>query len=84
MATFNTMLNILKKESDFFMLNQIIISAADLWGILLMFIKSFFNGEWDYPRFKSKKHDKTTFRIENNDNIKINTNAIVLLKSGGI
>ena len=29
----------------------------------------FFTAECGYPRFKSKKHDKKAFRIQNNSNI---------------
>ena len=49
-----------------------------------MHIISFFHGECAYPRFKSKKYDKKSFRIQNNGNIKIKDNIIYLPKLGEV
>ena len=44
----------------------------------------FFPGECDYPRFKSKKMIKKSFRIQNNVNIKIKDNTLILPKLGEV
>ena len=79
MTTFNTMLNMLKKEHDFLYLNES-SSLQQVYRDLIHAYNKFFNGESDYPRFKSKKHDKKTFRIQNNGNIKIKHHTIILPK----
>ena len=83
MTTFNTMLNMLKKENDFLKLSES-SSLQQVYRDLIHAYNKFFNGEASYPRFKSKKHDKKSFRIQNNGNIKINTNTIYLPKLGEI
>ena len=83
MTTFNTMLNMLKKEHDFLYLSES-SSLQQVYRDLIHAYNKFFNGESDYPRFKSKKHDKKTFRIQNNANIKIKDNIIILPKLGGV
>ena len=83
MSTFNTMLNMLKKEYDFLYLSES-SSLQQVYRDLLKALNKFFNGEAGYPRFKSKNHDKKSFRIQNNGNIKIHDNVIVLPKLGKI
>ena len=83
MTTFNTMLNMLKKENDFLKLSES-SSLQQVYRDIIHAYNKFFNGEASYPRFKSKKHDKKSFRIQNNGNIKINTNTIYLPKLGEI
>ena len=51
---------------------------------LLNAFKKFFNEGAGYPCFKSKKHHKQSFRIQNNNNIKIKDNIIALPKIGEI
>ena len=83
MTTFNAMLNMLKKEHDFLYLSES-SSLQQVYRDLIHAYNKFFNGESDYPRFKSKKHDKKAFRIQNNSNIKIKDNIIILPKLGEV
>ena len=83
MSTFNTMLNMLKEEYDFLYLSES-SSLQQVYRDLLNAFKKFFNEGAGYPCFKSKKHDKQSFRIQNNNNIKIKDNMIVLPKIGAI
>ncbi len=83
MTTFNAMLNMLKKEHYFLYLSES-SSLQQVYRDLIHAYNKFFSGEGGYPRFKSKKHDKQSFRIQNNGNIKINDNTIVLPKLGKI
>ena len=83
MTTFNAMLNMLKKEHDFLYLSES-SSLQQVYRDLIHAYNKFFNGESDYPRFKSKKHDKKTFRIQNNNNIKIKPHTIILPKLGEV
>ena len=83
MTTFNAMLNMLKKEHDFLYLSES-SSLQQVYRDLINAYNKFFNGESDYPRFKSKKHDKKAFRIQNNGNIKIKDNIIILPKLGEV
>lgn len=79
MTTFNVMLTMLKKEHDFLYLSES-SSLQQVFRDLINAFNKFFKGEASYPRFKSKKHDKKSFRIQNNGNIKIKDNAIILPK----
>ncbi len=81
MTTFNAMLGMLKKEHDFLYLSES-SSLQQVYRDLINAYKKFFNGECSYPRFKSKKRDKKSFRIQNNHNIKIKDNTIILPKLG--
>ena len=83
MTTFNTMLNMLKKEHDFLGLSES-SSLQQVFRDLINAYNKFFNGKGGYPKFKSKNHDKKSFRIQNNHNIKIRDNTIVLPKLGEI
>ena len=83
MTTFNTMLKMLKKEYDFLYLSES-SSLQQVFRDLINAYNKFFNGQGSYPRFKSKKHDKKSFRIQNNGNIKIKDNAIILPKLGEV
>ena len=83
MTTFNTMLNMLKKEYDFLYLSES-SSLQQVYRDLLNAFKKFFNESAGYPCFKSKKHNKQSFRIQNNNNIKIKDNVIVLPKIGTV
>jgi putative transposase len=82
-ATFNTMLKMLKEEYDFLTLSES-SSLQRVYMDLIQAFNKFFREEGGYPRFKSKKHDKQSFRIQNNGNIKIKDNVIVLPKLGEI
>ena len=83
MTTFNTMLNMLKKQYDFLYLSES-SSLQQVYRDLINAFNKFFNEGSGYPRFKSKKHHKQSFRIQNNNNIKIKDNIIVLPKIGAI
>uniref|UniRef100_UPI00388D470B RNA-guided endonuclease InsQ/TnpB family protein n=1 Tax=Methanobrevibacter sp. TaxID=66852 RepID=UPI00388D470B len=83
MTTFNTMLNMLKKEHDFLGLSES-SSLQQVFRDLINAYNKFFNGKGGYPKFKSKKHNKKSFKIQNNHNIKIRDNTIVLPKLGEI
>ena len=83
MVTFNTFLKMLKKEYDFLVLSES-SSLQQVYRDLINAYNKFFNGQGDYPRFKSKNHDKKSFRIQNNKNIKIKSNTIVLPKLGEV
>jgi putative transposase len=82
-ATFNTMLKMLKEEYNFLTLSES-SSLQRVYMDLIQAFNKFFREEAGYPRFKSKKHDKQSFRIQNNGNIKIKDNVIVLPKLGQI
>jgi putative transposase len=82
-ATFNTMLKMLKEEYDFLTLSES-SSLQRVYMDLIQAFNKFFREDGGYPRFKSKKHDKQSFRIQNNGNIKIKDNVIVLPKLGQI
>lgn len=62
MTIFNVMLNMLKKEHDFLYLSES-SSLQQVFRDLINAFNKFFKGEASYPRFKSKKHDKKSFRI---------------------
>lgn len=83
MTTFNVMLNMLKKEHDFLYLSES-SSLQQVFRDLINAYNKFFKGKASYPRFKSKKHDKKSFRIQNNGNIKIKDNTIILPKLGEV
>ncbi len=83
MTTFNTMLNMLKKTYDFLYLSES-SSLQQVYRDLINAFKKFFNEGTGYPHFKSKKHHKQSFRIQNNNNIKIQDNMIVLPKIGAV
>ena len=83
MTTFNTMLNMLKKWYPFLYLSES-SSLQQVYRDLLNAFKKFFNEGTGYPCFKSKKHPKQSFRIQNNNNIKIKDNILVLPKIGKV
>ena len=83
MTTFNTMLNMLKKWYPFLYLSES-SSLQQVYRDLLNAFKKFFNEGAGFPCFKSKKHPKQSFRIQNNNNIKIKDNMIVLPKIGKV
>ena len=83
MTTFNTMLKMLKKEYAFLGLSES-SSLQQVYRNLINAFKKFFNESTGYPCFKSKKHHKQSFRIQNNNNIKIQDNMIVLPKIGAV
>ena len=83
MTTFNTMLKMLKKEYDFLFLSES-SSLQQVYRDLINAFNKFFKGYDGYPRFKYKKHDKKSFRIQNNNNIKIQENTIFLPKLGEV
>ena len=81
--TFNTMLNMLKTQYSFLYESES-SSLQQVFRDLLQAFKRFFNNTSGYPRFKSKKNPKHSFRIQNNNNIKIQDNIIVLPKLGQV
>ena len=83
MSTFNTMLKMLKEEYDFLFLSES-SSLQQVYRDLINAFNKFFKEEASYPRFKSKNHDKKSFRIQNNNNIKIQENTIFLPKLGEV
>lgn len=74
--TFNTMLRILKKEYSFLYESES-SSLQQEYRDLIKSFKSFFKEISGYPKYKSKRNLKQGFRIQNNNNIKINNNTIV-------
>ena len=81
--TFNTMLNMLKTQYSFLYESES-SSLQQVFRDLIQAFKRFFNNTSSYPRFKSKKNPKHSFRIQNNNNIKIQDNIIVLPKLGPV
>ena len=82
--TFNTLLNMLKKEYAF-LKNSESSSLQQVYRDLIKAFMKFFEKKSGYPKFKSKKNPKKGFRIQNNNNnIKINKNTIHLPKIGTI
>jgi len=81
--TFNTMLNMLKTQYPFLYESES-SSLQQVYRDLITAFNRFFNNTSDYPRFKSKKNPKQSFRIQNNNNIKIQDNTIVLPKLGKV
>jgi putative transposase len=81
--TFNTMLNMLKTQYSFLYESES-SSLQQVFRDLLQAFKRFFNNTSGYPRFKSKKNPKHSFRIQNNNNVKIQDNIIVLPKLGQV
>ena len=81
--TFNTMLNMLKTQYPFLYESES-SSLQQVYRDLITAFNRFFNNTSGYPRFKSKKNPKQSFRIQNNNNIKIQDNIIVLPKLGKV
>ena len=81
--TFNTMLNMLKTQYPFLYEGES-SSLQQVYRDLITAFNRFFNNTSAYPRFKSKKNPKQSFRIQNNNNIKIQDNTIVLPKLGKV
>lgn len=81
--TFNTMLKMLKKHYPFLYESES-SSLQQEYRDLITSFKRFFDKISDYPKYKSKKNPKQSFRIQNNNNIKINNNTIVFPKLGKI
>ena len=81
--TFNTMLNMLKTQYPFLYEGES-RSLQQVYRDLITAFNRFFNNTSAYPRFKSKKNPKQSFRIQNNNNIKIQDNTIVLPKLGKV
>ena len=81
--TFNTMLMMLKKEYSFLYKSES-SSLQQVWRDLNNAFNRYFNKMSDYPRYKSKKNQKQSFRIQNNKNIKIKENTVILPKLGEI
>ena len=81
--TFNTMLNMLKTQYPFLYESES-SSLQQVYRDLINAFNRFFNNTSAYPRFKSKKNPKHSFRIQNNNNIKIQDNTIVLPKLGKV
>ena len=77
--TFNTMLSILKKEYSFLYESESSSLQQEFRDLIKSF-KRFFKGISGYPKYKSKRNLKQGFRIQNNNNIKINNNTIILPK----
>ena len=83
MTTFNTMLKMLKKEHSFLRLSES-SSLQQVFRDLINAFNKFFMEHAGYPRFKSKKNPKQSFRIQNNHNIKFKNNMVVFPKIGPI
>ena len=81
--TFNTMLNMLKTQYPFLYESES-SSLQQVYRDLITAFNRFFNNTSAYPRFKSKKNPKQSFRIQNNNNTKIQDNTIVLPKLGKV
>ena len=83
MTTFNTMLNMLKKEYSFLGFSES-SSLQQVYRDLINAFNKFFKEGSGYPRFKRKSNRKQSFRIQNNKNIRIHGNQIVLPKIGPV
>lgn len=83
MTTFNTMLNMLKKEFDFLFLSES-SSLQQVYRDLINAFNKFFKEGAGYPKFKSKRNNKQSFRIQNNKNIKFKDHTVILPKIGKI
>lgn len=65
MTTFNTMLNMLKIEYSFLSLSES-TSLQQVYRDLIQAFNKFFKKGSGYPRFKTKRNPKQSFRIQNN------------------
>lgn len=65
MTTFNTMLKLLKAEYSFLGLSES-TSLQQVFRDLINAFNKFFNEGYGYPRMKSKRNPKQSFRIQNN------------------
>ena len=65
MTTFNTMLNMLKIEYSFLSLSES-TSLQQVFRDLIQAFNKFFKEGSGYPRFKTKRNPKQSFRIQNN------------------
>ena len=83
MTTFNTMLKMLKKEHSFLGLSES-SSLQQVYRDLINAFNKFFKQGAGYPRFKSKRNPKQSFRIQNNKNIQIHNNQIFIPKIGPV
>lgn len=83
LSTFNTILNILKKQYTFLCLSES-SSLQQIFRDLINAFRNFFKHGRGYPRFKSRRNPKQSFRIQNNHNIRIYDSVIVFPKIGAI
>ena len=67
LSLFNNILNDLKQEFPFLKKSES-TSLQQVLRDLLKAFKCFFNGTSNYPKHKSKKKSKKTFRVQNNNN----------------
>ena len=67
-TTFNTMLTMLKKQYTFLYESES-SSFQQEYRDLIQSFKRFFNGISGYPKYKSKRNLKQSFRIQNNKNM---------------
>lgn len=83
-TTLNTILNMLKKENSFLREGESTSQQQTCRDLNKAFTR-FFKNKSAYPRFKSRKSDKKSFRIaKNGNNIKISNRRIKLPKIGHI
>ena len=79
---FNTILKMLKQEYSFLREGES-TSQQQVFRDLAKSFNRFFNGISNYPKFKSKKNPKQSFRIQKNgNNIRISNRRIRLAKLG--
>ena len=86
MTTFNTMLNMLKTEYSFLGLSES-TSLQQVFRDLLQAFNKFFKYGAGYPRMKSKRNPKQSFRIQNNkklNTIQVNGRCLHLPKLGDV
>ena len=86
MTTFNTMLNMLKAEYSFLGLSES-TSLQQVFRDLIRAFNKFFKEGIGYPRFKTKRNPKQSFRIQNNKkqrSIRIEGRYLYLPKLGRI
>ncbi len=83
LSTFNTILMELKEEFSF-LKNGESTSLQQVYRDLLQTFNNFFKGICSYPNFKSKKHSRNSFRLPNNNSIKVDKHKIRLPKLGWI
>ena len=86
LSTFNSMLNMLKTEYSFLYLSES-TSLQQVFRDLLQTFNKFFKEGAGYPRRKTKRNPKQSFRIQNNkksNSIHVDGKHLYLPKLGGI
>ena len=82
LSNFNTILMMLKKEYSFLYLSES-TSLQQVYRDLQSAFKHFFNDGYNYPKFKTKRNPKQSFRIQKvGNNVRVTNKRIRLAKIG--